>query len=103
MERCDVTIGRCYLFSRGIEIRTSDSHSLIRKRDGRRLNRAAPVVVVAKSFVNKAFSESGVVLAGTPATLVKRSVTWRRARKRRLSQDEMEARGLVEPISDDEA
>ncbi|OBZ96649.1 hypothetical protein ADU59_02540 [Pararhizobium polonicum] len=125
-ERCDVTIGRWCMFSRGIEVRTSDSHSLIRKRDGRRLNRAAPVVVGdhvwvglgsilnkgtvipedcivgAKSFVNKAFSESGVVLAGTPATVVKRGVTWSRARKRRFSQDEMEAWRIAEPVIDDE-
>lgn len=126
LERCDITIGRWCMFSRGIEVRTSDSHSLIRRRDGRRLNQAASVVVGdhvwvgldsilnkgsvipedcvvgAKSFVNKAFSESGVILAGTPATIVKRGVTWSRTRKRRLSQDEMEAWRLAEPVSDDE-
>lgn len=126
LERCDVTIGRWCMFSRGIEVRTSDSHSLVRKRDGRRLNRAASVVVGdhvwvgvgsilnkgtvipedcvvgAKSFVNKAFTESGVVLAGTPAAIVKRGVTWSRQRKRRLSPDEMEAWRSCEQVNDEE-
>ncbi len=126
LERCDVTIGRRCMFSRGIEVRTSDSHSLIRKRDGRRLNRAAPVVVGdhvwvglgsilnkgtiipedcvvgAKSFVNKAFTESGVVLAGSPAAIVKRGVTWSRQRRRRLSQDEMEAWRSCAPFNDED-
>ena len=115
MERCDISIGRWCMFSRNIEVRTSDAHGLIRKRDGRRLNRAASVtvgdhvwvgvgsilnkgtvipadcIVGAKSFVNKAFTESSVVLAGTPATIVKRGVTWNRWRKRRYSQEELDA------------
>ncbi len=126
LERCDITIGRWCMFSRGIEVRTSDSHSLVRRRDGRRLNRAAPVVVGdhvwvglgsmlnkgtvipedcvvgAKSFVNKAFTESGVVLAGTPAAIVKRGVTWSRQRKRRLSQEEMEAWRFCEQVNDED-
>lgn len=126
LERCDVTIGRWCMFSRGIEVRTSDAHSLIRKRDGRRLNLAAPVVigdhvwvgvgaliskgtvipddcvVGAKSFVNKAFSETGVLLAGMPAAIVKRGITWNRAaRNRRFSKDELEAWRVIEPHSDD--
>lgn len=126
LERCDITIGRGCMFSRGIEVRTSDAHSLIRRRDGRRLNRAASVVVGdhvwvglgsilnkgtvipedcvvgAKSFVNKAFSESGVVLAGTPATIVKRDVTWSRGRKQRLTQEEMDAWRVADPVNEDE-
>lgn len=126
LERCDITIGRGCMFSRGIEIRTSDAHALIRRRDGRRLNRAAPIVVGdhvwvgvgallnkgtvipqdcivgAKSFVNKAFSESGVVLAGTPAKIVKRDVTWSRGRKQRWSQDEMDAWRITETINVDQ-
>ncbi|WP_455272838.1 acyltransferase [Rhizobium herbae] len=121
LERCDVTIGRWCMFSRGIEVRTSDAHSLIRKRDGQRLNVAASVaigdhvwvgvgaliskgavipddcVVGAKSFVNKAFSETGILLAGTPATIVKRDITWNRSRKRLFSKDEMEEWRGVEP------
>lgn len=126
LEHCDVTIGRWCMFSRGIEVRTSDAHSLIRKRDGRRLNLAAPVVigdhvwvgvgalinkgtvipddcvVGAKSFVNKTFGEPGVLLVGTPATVVKKGITWNRAaRKRRFSKDEMMAWRAVDPDSAD--
>ncbi len=127
LERCDVTIGRWCMFSRGIEMRTSDAHSLIRRRDGRRLNLAAPVVigdhvwvgvgaliskgtvipddcvVGAKSFVNKAFSETSTLLAGTPATVVKRGITWNRGRKRRFSNDEMKAWRVEEPVTHDQA
>ncbi len=126
LERCDITIGRGCMFSRGIEVRTSDAHALIRRGDGRRLNRAAPIIVGdhvwvglgailnkgtvipedcivgAKSFVNKAFSESGVVLAGTPAVIVKRGVTWSRGRKQRWSQEEMDAWREAEPVNEDQ-
>lgn len=122
-EGCDVTVGRWCMFSRGIEIRTSDAHSLIRRSDGRRLNRPRPVVVGdhvwvgvgailnkgtvlpedcvvgAKSFVNKAFKESGVVLAGTPAIVVKRGITWNRRRYRQFSQEEMEEWRTAEPVN----
>lgn len=125
-ERSDITIGRWCMFSRGIEIRSSDAHSMIRKSDGRRLNRAKAIVVGdhvwvgvgsilnkgtvlpddcvvgAKSFVNKAFQESGVVVAGTPAVVVKRGITWNRRRQRRFSQEEMEEWRLAEPVSDED-
>lgn len=58
-------------------------------------------VVGAKPFVNKAFSETGALLAGTPAAIVKWDITWNRGRKRRFSKDEMEAWHAVEPDSDD--
>ncbi|HTO31726.1 MAG TPA: hypothetical protein VL202_11190 [Pararhizobium sp.] len=125
-ERGNVTVGRWCMFSRGIEIRTSDAHSLIRKSDGRRLNRPKSVVVGdhvwvgvgsilnkgtvlpddcvvgAKSFVNKTFKESGVVLAGTPAVVVKRGITWNRRRFRLFSKEEMEEWRTSEPINDDD-
>ncbi len=125
-ERCDVTIGRWCMFSRGIEIRTSDAHSLLRRSDGRRLNRPRPVVVGdhvwvgvgailnkgtvlpddcvvgAKSFVNKAFTESGIVVAGTPATVVKRGITWHRRRYRQFSQEEMDEWRVCEPTNDED-
>ncbi len=125
-ERCDVTIGRWCMLSRGIEIRTSDAHSILRKADGRRLNRARSVVVGdhvwvgvgsmlskgtmipddcvigAKSFVNKSFTESGVVIAGTPAVVVKRGITWHRRRLRQFSKEEMEEWRTVETVNDDD-
>lgn len=115
MENKDITIGRRCMFSRGIEIRTSDAHALIDKKSGMRLNPAAPVVVGdhvwvgmrailnkgtaiaddsvvgAQSFVNSAFDEGNIVIAGTPAKIIRRGVTWDRGRKRRYSRKEMDS------------
>jgi len=126
MENSNITIGRNCMFSRKIEVRTSDAHSLIRRRDGRRLNRAASVtvgdhvwvglgailnkgtvipedcVVGANSFVNKAFSISGAVLAGAPAMIVKRDVTWNRGRKMLWSQAEMDEWRTTHDLNEDE-
>ncbi len=97
-----VKIGRDCLFSRQVEIRTTDSHALISRKTGERINLPGPVeigahvwiglgvlvgkgakiaddnVVGAKSFVTKPFLESGTVIAGVPARVVKRDVTWQR-------------------------
>lgn len=97
-----VKIGRDCLFSRQVEIRTTDSHALISRKTGERINLPGPVeigahvwmglgvlvgkgakiaddnVVGAKSFVTKPFLESGTVIAGVPAKVVKRDVTWQR-------------------------
>lgn len=115
MENKDVTIGRHCMFSRNIEIRTSDAHALIDKRKRTRLNPAASIVigdhvwvgvgaliskgtiiaadsvVGAASFVNKAFEESNVVIAGTPAKIIRRGVTWNRGRKSRYSREVLDA------------
>lgn len=112
-EGCDIAIGRWCMFSRDIEIRTTDAHSVIERSSGQRLNAPASVtigdhvwisvgaliskgvslpddsVVGAKAFVNSGFSESGTMIAGAPAKIVKRGVTWHRNRKSRFSEDEM--------------
>jgi acetyltransferase-like isoleucine patch superfamily enzyme len=114
LERSHIRIGRWCMFSREIEVRTSDAHSLISSKTGKRLNAAGSVtigdhvwvgvgaiinkgttiaddcVVGAKSFVNKPFAESGVVIAGAPAKIVKSGVTWHRGRKRKFSRAEMD-------------
>jgi len=114
LERSHISIGRWCMFSREIEVRTSDAHSLLNRKTGKRLNPAASVtigdhvwvgvgaiinkgatiaddcVVGAKSFVNKPFAESGVVIAGTPAKIIRKGVTWHRGRKRKFSLDEMD-------------
>src|SRR5690606_7167657 len=102
---CDVLIGSHCMLSREIEIRTSDSHSVLDRRNLKRLNMPASVtigdhvwlglrciiskgatipddtIVGAGAFVNKPFDEPGIVLAGTPAQIVKRNITWQRRRK----------------------
>ncbi len=113
-ENCDVHIGKWCMFSRDIEIRTTDAHSVIDRATGMRLNHPAPVtigdhvwvgvgaiinkgsivpsdsIVGAMSFVNGSFDEGGVILAGTPAKVVKSGITWHRSRKVKFSFEEME-------------
>lgn len=115
IENKDVTIGRWCMFSRNIEIRTSDAHALIDNKTRKRLNPAGSItigdhvwvgvgaliskgsmigndsVVGAKSFVNKAFDESNVVIAGTPAKIIRSGVTWNRGRKSRYARETLNA------------
>jgi acetyltransferase-like isoleucine patch superfamily enzyme len=114
-EDCDVSIGKWCMFSRRVEIRTSDAHSVIDRDSGERLNQPASVtigdhvwigigaivtkgaavpsdcIVAAMSFVNDRFDEQGVVLAGVPAAIVRRGVTWHRSRKPRFEREQMDA------------
>ena len=107
-EGADLTIGADCLFSREVEIRTSDAHSLVEAATGKRLNKSAAVligdhvwvgarsfiskgsvipshsVVGAMSFVNKRFESEGVVLAGVPARVVREGITWHRERRNRF-------------------
>ena len=102
VEGCDVTIGQDCMFSKRIEIRTSDSHSIVDRATGLRLNRPGSVtigdhvwigleavvskgvrvpdnsIVGAKSFVNKSFHEPYVLIAGVPAGIIRRNVDWDR-------------------------
>jgi acetyltransferase-like isoleucine patch superfamily enzyme len=113
IEDCNLEIGAHCMFSRDIEIRTSDAHSIIDRATGRRINAAASVhignhvwigvgalvskgvriaddsIVGAKSFVNGVFTEEGVVLAGAPARIVKRGVTWHRTRREQFDLEEI--------------
>jgi acetyltransferase-like isoleucine patch superfamily enzyme len=113
-EGCDVTIGRWCMLSRGIEIRTTDAHSVIDRATGKRLNAAAPVVigdhvwvgvgciinkgtvipadsiVGAMSFVSGRFEEEGVIIAGTPGRIVRRGITWNRGRRAHFTREEMD-------------
>lgn len=115
MENKDITIGRCCMFSRDIEICTSDAHALIDKKSGVRVNPAASItvgdhvwvgmrailnkgtviaddsVIGAQSFVNSAFDAGNVVIAGVPAKVIRSGVTWDRGRRRRYSRKEMDA------------
>lgn len=114
-EQCDVFIGAHCMFSREIEIRTTDAHSVIDRQTGRRVNEAASIrvgdhvwvgvgavlskgaeiapdsIVGAGAFVNRRFEEGGVILAGLPARIVRRGVTWSRERKDLFTEAEMTA------------
>ncbi|MDQ6437010.1 acyltransferase [Mesorhizobium sp. LHD-90] len=113
-ENCDVRIGKRCMFSREIEIRTTDAHSVVDRRTGKRTNTPASIqigdhvwvglraiitkgatvpsdsVVAAMSFVNGQFEEEGVILAGAPARVIKKGITWNGARKRRFSERELD-------------
>lgn len=97
-----ITIGKNCMFSREIEIRASDVHKVISTQSGIRLNEARSVnigdhvwiaakcfiskgakipndsIVGACSFVNKEFYESNIIIAGSPAKVVKRNINWER-------------------------
>lgn len=112
-EGCDVRIGKWCMFSREIEIRTTDAHSVIDCESGKRVNLPASIeigdhvwvgvgailnkgariaddnIVGAMSFVSSAFEESRTVIAGVPARVLKTGVTWSRSRKKTFSPDEM--------------
>ncbi|MGE0784541.1 MAG: acyltransferase [Sandaracinaceae bacterium] len=98
----DVTIGEDCMFSRDIEVRSTDVHPIYDRETGRRINPAAAVrigdrvwvaadatiskgsvipdgcVVGAKSFVNRAFDEPDCVIAGVPAKVIRKNVRWER-------------------------
>lgn len=108
-----VSIGPHCMFSREIEIRTTDAHSVIDRATGARINPGKSIkigghvwvgvgaiinkganipddcIVGAMSFVNKNFDEEGVALAGSPAEVVKRGVTWSRFRQDKFTEAEM--------------
>lgn len=112
-EGCDVRIGRWCMFSRKIEIRTTDAHSLIDRATGKRINDARSIligdhvwigvgaliskgtilpndcIVGAASFVNGRFDEEGIAIAGVPARIVRRGVTWNRSRRAEYTEEEM--------------
>jgi acetyltransferase-like isoleucine patch superfamily enzyme len=98
----DVTIGADCMLSREIEVRPTDVHKIFDRTTGERLNPPAPTVigqgvwiaarafiskgaripdgsiVGASSFVNRAFDEPNVIIAGTPAKVVRTNVRWER-------------------------
>ena len=97
-------IGRDCLLAYDIDIRTGDSHSLLEAASGKRINPAQDViigdhvwiaahvnilkgvsigmnsVIATGATVVKPVQEAGVVIAGNPAKLVKREITWTRER-----------------------
>jgi len=112
-EECDVHIGKWCMFSREIEIRTTDAHSVIDRVTRKRINPAQSIrigdhvwvgvgaiinkgaivpsdcIVGAMAFVNGQFDEEGTIIAGTPAKIVKRGITWNRSRRDMFSRAQM--------------
>jgi acetyltransferase-like isoleucine patch superfamily enzyme len=101
-ENCGITLGEDCMLSSRIEIRVSDSHSIIDKNTRKRINPPAPVtignhvwigkdviiskgvtignncIIGAKAFVNRSITEDNVIIAGVPAKIVRRDVDWTR-------------------------
>ena len=99
----EISIGEDCQFSYGINIRTSDGHTIYEVESGKILNAPKDKVVIgnhvwlgmhtkilkdahiadntivgACSVVTKMFDKSNVILAGTPAKIVKQGVNWDR-------------------------
>ncbi|PMH38390.1 hypothetical protein BCU68_16625 [Vibrio sp. 10N.286.49.B3] len=98
----NVIIGKNCMFSREVEVRSTDVHKIYCLESGERLNHASPIVVSdnvwvaarailskgttipsgcivgASSFVNKSFTDKNTIIAGTPAKIVKRNIRWQR-------------------------
>lgn len=114
-EGCNINIGRWCMFSRKIEVRVTDAHSLIEVSTGNRVNMPRSIIIGdhvwvslgviinkgvtiaddniigAGAFVNKSFTESQTVIAGLPAEVVKRGLTWNRLRRSKWTEEEMNA------------
>lgn len=96
------TIGNDCLFSWGIKLRTSDGHSVIDLTTNRAINLPRDIsigdhvwvgedvkilkgsniqndsVVGSSAIVTKPFFETNVIIAGIPAMIIKRDITWDR-------------------------
>lgn len=99
-----IIIGKDCMFANDIDIRTGDSHSIIERTTGLRINVAGNInignhvwvaahsiilkgvsiaddcVVGTGAVVVKSIEEPGVIIAGNPATIIKRNITWSRRR-----------------------
>lgn len=101
-EGCSLTIGEDCMFSHDIDIRTTDSHSIL--KDGVRINGAKDIrignhvwigmqtlilkgadipdrcVIGARSTVSSSSMEPGCMYVGSPARLIERGIEWKRER-----------------------
>lgn len=113
-ECCNIEIGDWCMFSRDIEIRTTDAHSVVDLKTRERINKSASVkignhvwvgvgsliskgsqipndsIVGAYSFVNKKFTDENVLIAGTPAKIIRHGLTWNRGRKSKFTKSQLE-------------
>lgn len=99
-DNTNITIGDDTMIATGSYIRTGDGHQIL--SDGVVINKNADVyignrvwvgyhvtilkgtyimddcVVGARSLVNRKFDETGVIIAGVPAKIIKHNITWNR-------------------------
>lgn len=99
MEKTSLIIGEGCLFSNGIQVRTSDSHSIL-DADNNRINPAKDIIIGDRvwrchgaailkgskiqadsvvgggAIVNQLIDKSNVILAGIPAKIVKENIHW---------------------------
>lgn len=103
IEGTSIILGKDCMLSSGIEIRTGDSHSIV-NNEGERINPSKEIVVGnhvwigtramllkgsriaddcivgAGSMVTGSFDEAGCALAGNPAKVLRKDVSWKRER-----------------------
>lgn len=99
-----IIIGEDCMFAYDVDVRTGDSHSIIDKLTKTRINKASDVtignhvwvaahcsilkgvtigdnsVVAGRSVVTKPFSQTGIIIGGAPAKIIKENITWDRVR-----------------------
>ena len=99
-----IFIGQGCMFASDIDVRTGDSHAVISRASGKRLNDAEDVtignhvwiaahsvllkgslvsddsVVATGSVVTRKFGEKGIIIGGNPAVQLKEGITWTRER-----------------------
>lgn len=104
IEGTKVTIGDDCMLSTDIEIRTGDSHSIINSRTGTRINPSEDVylgnhvwvgsgctvlkgvflghnsIIGARSLVSRGTYPENIILAGIPAQIIRKNVSWSRKR-----------------------
>lgn len=105
-------IGNDCLFSWGIKLRTSDGHSVVDLKTSKAINLPEDIVigdhvwigedvkflkgsiipnncvVGSGSIVTKKFSDENVVIAGCPARIMRRGITWDRRRPEEFNNKE---------------
>jgi len=103
LEGTKIIVGDDCMFSHSIQMRTSDSHSIVDAL-GNRINMAKDItignhcwiglnclilkgsllgdnsVLAARSILTKEYKETGCLIGGSPATLLKKNINWDRKR-----------------------
>lgn len=122
-EGAGVEIGRDCMFSYRITIRTTDSHALIDRATGLRMNRAAPVVIGHHVWVNpdclllrgaevpgdcvlgtgamvsKVLPQASALYVGRPARLARENITWSRSPRQKFNVKRLDR--LLQEMTED--